>query len=70
MKKQYVEFIESKNTRHEWTGISNPVFCDKMFDYQKAIAAWALRKGRAAIFADCGLGKTLMQLEWVQEVML
>lgn len=32
--------------------------------FQRDIAAWALRKGRAAVFADTGLGKTLMQLEW------
>lgn len=59
---EYQTFIESKNAKYEWRGISDPVFVDRMFDYQKAIAAWALRKGRAAIFADCGLGKTLMQL--------
>ncbi|MBU2051317.1 MAG: helicase [Gammaproteobacteria bacterium] len=35
-----------------------------MFEFQRDITAWALKKGRACIFADCGLGKTLMQLEW------
>jgi len=34
-----------------------------LFDFQVKIVEWALSKGRAAIFADCGLGKTLMQLE-------
>lgn len=36
----------------------------KLFDWQKVIVRWAVRRGRAAIFADCGLGKTPMQLEW------
>lgn len=35
-----------------------------LFDFQKDIVAWALRKGRCAIFADTGLGKSFMQLEW------
>lgn len=37
-----------------------------LFDWQAAIVAWAARAGRAAVFADCGLGKTFMQLEWAR----
>lgn len=37
-----------------------------LFPFQRDIVTWALRKGRAAIFADTGLGKTLMQLEWAR----
>jgi len=37
-----------------------------LFDFQKDLTVWALRKGRAAIFADTGLGKTFMQLEWAR----
>lgn len=33
------------------------------------IVCWALAKGRSAIFADCGLGKTLMQLEWAEQIL-
>jgi DNA modification methylase len=40
----------------------------KLFDFQRLIVAWAVKRGRAAIFADCGLGKTLMQLEWARLV--
>ncbi len=40
----------------------------ELFDHQRALVAWALRKGRCAIFADTGLGKTLMQLEWARHV--
>jgi hypothetical protein len=39
-----------------------------LFDFQRDITRWALRRGRAAIFADCGLGKTPMQLEWASHV--
>jgi superfamily II DNA or RNA helicase len=37
-----------------------------LFDFQKLLVRWAVKRGRAAIFADCGLGKTLMQLEWAR----
>lgn len=40
----------------------------KLYRFQKDIVRWALAKGRAAIFADCGLGKTPMQLEWSNQV--
>lgn len=40
----------------------------KLYRFQRDIVRWALAKGRAAIFADCGLGKTPMQLEWAHHV--
>ena len=40
----------------------------KLYCFQRDIVRWALAKGRAAIFADCGLGKTPMQLEWAYHV--
>lgn len=40
----------------------------KLYQFQRDIVRWALAKGRAAIFADCGLGKTPMQLEWASQV--
>lgn len=40
----------------------------KLYQFQRDIVRWALAKGRAAIFADCGLGKTPMQLEWATQV--
>lgn len=40
----------------------------KLYQFQRDIVRWALAKGRAAIFADCGLGKTPMQLEWSDRV--
>jgi SNF2 family DNA or RNA helicase len=41
---------------------------DFLFPFQRDLVEWALRKGRAAIFADCGLGKTPMQLVWAENV--
>lgn len=39
-----------------------------LFEFQRVTVNWALRRGRAAIFADCGLGKTIAQLEWSRHV--
>src|SRR5204863_3031576 len=41
-----------------------------LYDFQRDIVRWALRRGRAAIFEDCGLGKTIQQLEWARHVMI
>jgi len=40
-----------------------------LFDFQKDIVRWSIAKGRAAIFADCGLGKTFCQLEWANQIL-
>lgn len=39
-----------------------------LFDFQQFLTAWALRKGRAAVFADCGLGKTAIELAWADAI--
>jgi hypothetical protein len=39
-----------------------------LFPFQRDIVRWALARGRAAIWADCGLGKSAMQLEWAHHV--
>lgn len=39
-----------------------------LYEFQKDIVRWALKKGKACIFADCGLGKTPMQLSWAHQV--
>jgi hypothetical protein len=41
---------------------------DALFPFQRALVSWALRKGRSAIFADTGLGKTVMQLAWAAQI--
>lgn len=41
---------------------------ENLFEWQKLVATWAVKQGRCAIFADCGLGKTLLSLEWAKQV--
>lgn len=65
---QYHEFIESKSFRSESHGFDCDLKHEGLFDYQRDICRWALMRGRAAIFADTGLGKTFMQLVWAHEV--
>lgn len=64
----YLEFVESKRLVAPPTGMEPGHVNDMLFDFQKDIVRWALRRGRAAIFADCGMGKTAMQLEWARHV--
>lgn len=65
---EYNEFLQNKLHYGEDSGF-NPTFLpDYLFDFQKALVEWSVRKGRAAIFADCGLGKTIIQLVWAQNV--
>ena len=64
----YTTFLAAKTQPTLATGREVPPadLSPVLFDFQRAITSWAIRKGRAAIFADCGLGKTLMQLEWAR----
>ncbi|MFA4972878.1 MAG: DEAD/DEAH box helicase [bacterium] len=66
----YRDFIVSKAQANNDSGFQvdaeslNPM----LFDFQRETVAWACRKGRAAVFADCGLGKTPIQLSWAELV--
>ncbi len=65
----YQKFLEKKFLEAPPTGLSKiPNLSKNLFGFQRDIVAWALRLGRAAIFADCGMGKTLMQLEWARHI--
>jgi superfamily II DNA or RNA helicase len=65
----YDEFLRSKLRFDGTTGLAEaPPLSPLLFDFQRDIVRWALRRGRAAIFADCGMGKTPMQLEWARHV--
>lgn len=64
----YESFVASKRRQETATGHQPSDLNPSLFDFQRAIVAWAVRRGRAAIFADTGLGKTLMQLSWADEV--
>ena len=67
---EYHDFLKRKTRKIHEDGfdISELQINKKMYPFQKKIIRWALKKGRAAIFADCGLGKTPMQLEWARHV--
>ena len=65
----YESFVASKHVVTERQGIDPPHAINvALFPWQQTIVRWACRVGRAAIFADCGLGKTIMQLEWCRQV--
>lgn len=65
---QYEDFVASKRRAEVATGHNPSELNEHLFDFQHAIVTWAVRRGRAAVFADTGLGKTLMQLSWADEV--
>jgi len=66
----YESFLEKKKIQILSTGfdIETEDLNQMLFDFQKDIVRWALKKGKACIFADCGSGKTPMQLEWANRV--
>lgn len=64
----YDSFVLAKRRAEVATGHQPNNLNEHLFDFQHAIVSWAVRRGRAAIFADTGLGKTLMQLSWADEV--
>ena len=66
----YEKFLESKKKSFIESGfdINESELNINLFDFQKYIVKRALKSGRFAIFADCGLGKTLMQLSWAEQV--
>lgn len=64
----YAEFLREKAQGGQDSGFAPVWMPDFLFDFQSAVVDWAVRKGRAAIFADCGLGKTPMGLTWASNV--
>ncbi len=66
----YGAFLASKTPADAASGFTvNPdSLSDRLFDWQREVVTWALARGRAAIFAGTGLGKTAMQLQWAQHV--
>lgn len=64
----YETFLEEKVHRGSQSGFDPTYLPDFLFGFQRALVEWSVRRGRAAIFADCGLGKTPMQLVWAQNV--
>jgi hypothetical protein len=64
----YQEFLNQKVHEGAEHGFDPVWLPPELFDFQQSLVTWAIRKGRAAIFADCGLGKTAMQLTWAENV--
>ena len=65
---EYSEFISSKAQLGGNYGFQPIVIPDYLFPFQAALVEWAVLKGRAAIFADCGMGKTLIEMVWAENV--
>ena len=65
---EYEEFLKEKLRTQVSSGFSPDELHPSLFPFQKFIVERALKAGRYAVFADCGLGKTFMQLEWARRV--
>lgn len=68
IREDYGAFLEAKAQANDRYGFEPLWLPDFLFDFQRDLVKWAVRRGRAAIFADCGLGKTPMQLTWAENV--
>lgn len=64
----YAEFLDRKRPKDDMHGFEPTFMPSDLFDFQRDLVTWSVRKGRAAIFADCGMGKTAMQLAWAKNV--
>jgi hypothetical protein len=64
----YSAFLDAKRQLDADSGFEPIWMPEWLFDFQRSLVEWSLRRGRAAIFADCGLGKTPMQLVWAENV--
>jgi len=67
---EYKEFLKNKIISHLPSGFEIGIDDQNksLFEWQKHIVKATIKKGKSAIFADCGLGKTLMQLEWSKQI--
>lgn len=68
MSRDYEAFLQQKQDYGSEHGFAPLIMPDFLFDFQKALVDWAVRMGRAGIFADCGMGKALMGLAWAENV--
>jgi superfamily II DNA or RNA helicase len=65
---KYQEFLESKIQLSKPSGFDPEELNSSLFPFQRDIVRWSIRRGSAALFEDCGLGKTLQQLEWAYRI--
>lgn len=72
MAANYAEFLKGKSQSDTYSGFEPtwmpPCVTDAPFEFQGALVGWALRKGKSALFEDCGLGKTIQELVWAENV--
>lgn len=64
----YAAFLDQKLQYGEESGFDPVYLPDFLFDFQKALVEWAVRKGRCALFEDCGLGKSIQEIVWAENV--
>ena len=67
---EYEDFLKSKAVKISKTGFDPLYVSPVLFDFQIALTKWAIKKGRSALWAGTGLGKTIMQLTWAENVLL
>jgi hypothetical protein len=65
---QYEQFVRQKSQLDVESGFEPTFMPDFLFPFQQKLIGWSLRKGRAALFEDCGLGKTVQEMVWAQNV--
>ena len=68
MSLSYAEFLERKSQLSGEFGFSPTFMPSMLFDFQAHLVDWSIRRGRGAVLADCGLGKSAVQLTWAQNV--
>ena len=66
--RRYAAFLDSKRQLGGDHGFEPTWLPEFLYPFQRSLVEWSVRKGRAAIFADCGLGKTPIQLVWAENV--
>ena len=64
----YADFLENRKQLESLGGFDPTFMPDDLFPFQRVLVEWSIRHGRVGMFADCGLGKTLMELVWAQNV--
>ena len=65
---RYTDFLAAKAQLADGHGFEPGDLPGHLFDFQRELTGWAIRQGRGALFADCGMGKTPMELAWAQAV--
>ena len=66
---KYNNFLERKSQVDLYSGFDAKYIPDYLFDFQKALTEWAIKKGKSALFEDCGLGKTVQYLVWAENIL-